>query len=141
MFLLHFPAFQSMLFTIQHILGGQKLSRMMSLLFALPFVLGSSIPGYLGSIEFQFLSSHPSETDRSSRMLLSVWPVCPVRVIGKSIEGKRGSSLWLPWRPLMSWLSLLVLSMPSDKLGLSGILSHFYSCFHWEIWSDIAVPS
>lgn len=95
-----FSAFQSMLFMIQHISGWQKSSRMLGSFFEFPFYLGSSVPGYLGSGEFQFLSSQPSETNTSSGMTLSACSLCPVLGIGEYLKGKEWgssqcfSSLW-----------------------------------------------
>lgn len=47
--------------------GRAKLSKTLGSFFEVPFYLGALIPGYFDSIEFQFLSSQPSETDNKGQ--------------------------------------------------------------------------
>lgn len=46
-----FEEFSCTSFHVQHIPGGQKLSRMMGSCFVVPFYLGSSIPSCLGVVQ------------------------------------------------------------------------------------------
>lgn len=137
-----FSAFRSMLLRIQHTLGGQSRAarRARSLRFLFIWVLH-----LLAALVFQNSSfCLPSPVDWHKGWDVALLASVPCAGGRRVPQG----GMWGPSQcgPLLYSsrslaLCLQVAGVFFPFVSLFCILCHFYSCFQWEIWSDIAAFS